>query len=163
MGKEIAWGLFGLAGGIAMMVVPDKFSHMPPLLVDALFYGGIVFAIVFFTIAVWPRGRMLVSDHRHHFKLRKIKDWSRFDRTPSFRLAQWAALIDGYDYHPDPKDDPGYRPWRDTFFFLKRSIESGAFKQGQKPGRATLVSRDDIREFYQTVGEYPTALFPEAR
>ncbi len=98
------------------------------------------------------------------FVPRPIADWTEIDRISAFRLGQWAALISGYDYDPDPNDDAGYRPWRNEAYFLKRAIQLGEFKPStvtkDNVNRTSLIRRDEITAFYRSQRRYPRALFP---
>lgn len=99
---------------------------------------------------------------------RKIKDWGPIDRIDAFRLGQWAAIISGYNYPADWREDPAPRPWKDEFFFLKRAVQAGKFKVRECPiakniKRTTLVYRDEITKFYEASGRRVPALFPDER
>jgi hypothetical protein len=162
--KEILWGvvlgIFGIAVGGALMVV---FAQHPEW-ANAILYGCIAICGLCVLAGIVLAGLGVRGEASSGFRLRRVKDWSLYDQTGAFRLGQWAALIDGYDYHPDPKDDPGYRPWRHKFFRLKRAVENGSFGIAErKADRGLLVSREAMRAFYEKAGERPAALFPEDR
>lgn len=123
---------------------------------------GLGFSLGALFFAFWdPVIRLIES---RFGRVRRVKDWAPIDRIEAFRLGQWAALICGFNYM-SPGDDPGARPWRDEFFFLKRAIEVGKFAvdlKGQNVDRKTLVTRAEITEFYKRAERRPRALFPSS-
>ena len=95
---------------------------------------------------------------------KRVTDWTRIDEIGEFRLGQWAALIDGYDYPRDPKDDPGKRPWSDTFFAIRGDILLGKFQPTGVPqdrvDRYSMIRRDELTDYYrQKKTKRPRALF----
>ena len=115
------------------------------------------------------RERVGVSpDAERNWPLAKRSDYMSLDDIPArLRLMQWALLLNGYEPSCSETDDPTEMPqgvYR-TFKVMKEASRRGQLK-GVKPGTGWKLSefdRDEVRAYFQSVGQRPKWIFPEAR